>query len=94
MSFKARSWSILVPGADILVRVGNWGTPLPRGQRKPRNTEKKLCKFHSPELCCTKMEAAMGMGVRGEAQIRVFYTANYCDSNQKFLKTELCFNVL
>lgn len=80
--------------ADSLVRVGNWGTPLTRRQRKPRNTEKKLCKFGSPEPSCTEMEVAIGMGVTDQAQTEVFYTANYSDSNQKFLKTELYFIVL
>lgn len=70
------------------------GNSLARGQTKPRNTEKKLCKLGSLEPYCTKMEAAMGTGVTDQVQIVVFYTANYSDSNQRFLKTELCFNIL
>jgi len=52
------------PAADNPVRVGNWGTPLIRGQRKPRNTDKQLCKVGSPEPCCTERQAAMGMGLQ------------------------------
>lgn len=58
------------------------GNSLTRGQIKPRNTEKKLCKCGSLEPYCTKMEAAMGTGVTDQVQIVVFYTANYSDSNK------------
>lgn len=80
--------------ADNLVRVGNWGNLLTRGQRKQRNTKKQLCKLGSPEPCCIEIEAATGIGITDQDQIRVFYTANYSDSNQKFLKTKLCFSIV